>query len=109
MKKGILVIIAMIMFSMFLFGKSVGKSKSMRPVDMGLSVKWASYNLGASSPEDYGNYFAWGETAAIVKATPSQDCRSRNRRTDPASRNRCSHRHPHSHDTPRRKHSAGTS
>lgn len=31
-------------------------------VDLGLSVKWAKFNLGASSPEDYGDYFAWGET-----------------------------------------------
>ena len=30
-------------------------------VDLGLSVKWASCNVGASSPEDYGDYFAWGE------------------------------------------------
>ena len=32
------------------------------PVDLGLSVKWASCNVGANSPEDYGDYFAWGET-----------------------------------------------
>ena len=31
-------------------------------VDMGLSVKWASFNLGASKPEESGDYFAWGET-----------------------------------------------
>ncbi len=31
-------------------------------VDLGLSVKWASFNLGASAPEEYGDYFAWGET-----------------------------------------------
>lgn len=31
-------------------------------VDLGLSVKWATCNVGASSPEDYGDYFAWGET-----------------------------------------------
>lgn len=31
-------------------------------VDLGLSVKWASCNVGASSPEEYGDYFAWGET-----------------------------------------------
>jgi hypothetical protein len=31
-------------------------------VDLGLSVKWATYNIGASSPEEYGDYFAWGET-----------------------------------------------
>ncbi|MBQ9363643.1 MAG: hypothetical protein IJT97_09545, partial [Bacteroidaceae bacterium] len=31
-------------------------------VDLGLSVKWATMNVGASSPEEYGDYFAWGET-----------------------------------------------
>lgn len=31
-------------------------------VDLGLSVKWASCNIGASSPAGYGDYFAWGET-----------------------------------------------
>ena len=31
-------------------------------VDLGLSVKWATCNVGASSPTDYGSYFAWGET-----------------------------------------------
>lgn len=32
-------------------------------IDLGLSVKWASCNLGATKPEDYGNYYAWGETS----------------------------------------------
>ena len=31
-------------------------------VDLGLSVRWATCNVGASSPEDYGDYYAWGET-----------------------------------------------
>ena len=31
-------------------------------VDLGLSVRWASCNLGAISEEDYGDYYAWGET-----------------------------------------------
>ena len=31
-------------------------------VDLGLSVLWATMNVGATSPEDYGDYFAWGET-----------------------------------------------
>ena len=31
-------------------------------VDLGLSVCWAGWNVGASSPEGYGNYYAWGET-----------------------------------------------
>ncbi len=31
-------------------------------VDLGLSVKWATCNVGASTPGDYGDYYAWGET-----------------------------------------------
>ena len=31
-------------------------------VDLGLSVKWATCNVGANKPEDYGDYYAWGET-----------------------------------------------
>ena len=31
-------------------------------VDLGLSVKWASFNLGASVPGERGYYYAWGET-----------------------------------------------
>lgn len=30
-------------------------------VDLGLSVKWATCNLGASSPEEHGSYYSWGE------------------------------------------------
>lgn len=32
-------------------------------IDLGLSVKWATTNIGASSVTDYGDYFAWGEIA----------------------------------------------
>ena len=32
-------------------------------VDLGLSVKWATCNVGAETPEEYGDYFAWGETS----------------------------------------------
>ena len=32
------------------------------PLDLGLSVKWAQYNIGTSQPQGYGNYYAWGET-----------------------------------------------
>lgn len=33
-------------------------------VDLGLSVKWATCNVGASQPYEYGDYYAWGETTA---------------------------------------------
>ena len=34
-------------------------------VDLGLpsGLLWATCNVGATTPEDYGDYFAWGETA----------------------------------------------
>ena len=34
------------------------------PMDLGLpsGTKWASYNVGATKPEEYGGYYAWGET-----------------------------------------------
>ena len=44
---------------------------TMEYVDLGLSVKWATCNLGASKPSDYGHYYAWGET--MVKANYSWD------------------------------------
>lgn len=31
-------------------------------VDLGLSVNWATCNVGATKPEEYGDFFAWGET-----------------------------------------------
>ena len=31
-------------------------------VDLGLSVYWSSCNLGAETPEEYGDYYSWGET-----------------------------------------------
>lgn len=34
----------------------------MEYVDLGLSVMWATCNVGAKCPEEYGDYFAWGET-----------------------------------------------
>ena len=35
--------------------------KGVEAVDLGLSVKWANVNLGASSPWDIGYRFTWGE------------------------------------------------
>lgn len=33
-------------------------------IDLGLSVKWGSCNVGSTSPEEHGDYYAWGETTA---------------------------------------------
>ena len=39
-------------------------------IDLGLSVKWAPYNVGATKPEEYGGYYAWGETEEKEEYTP---------------------------------------
>ncbi len=40
-----------------------GTNNGQDYVDLGLSVKWATCNVGASSPSVYGDYYAWGETS----------------------------------------------
>ena len=42
---------------------------TMEYVDLGLSVKWATCNLGATKPSDYGHYYAWGETEPKAEYT----------------------------------------
>jgi len=47
-------------------GEIIIQEKQTGPVyeaiDLGLSVKWANMNVGATQPWEYGDYFAWGET-----------------------------------------------
>lgn len=58
------------MFDFFsrIFGGALSEaqesSDSHQAIDLGLpsGTKWASCNVGASKPEEYGDYFAWGET-----------------------------------------------
>jgi len=49
-------------------------------VDLGLpsGLKWATCNVGASSPEEYGVYFAWGDTTTN-KEYNSDECTSWNK------------------------------
>jgi len=44
-------------------------------VDLGLpsGLKWATCNVGASKPEEYGDYFAWGDTVPYYKPGHAQD------------------------------------
>lgn len=50
-------------------------------VDLGLSVKWATCNIGASSPGEYGEYFAWGETTPKSKYT-ERNCKTCKKKID---------------------------
>ncbi len=53
------------------YSPATGTSNGYGYVDLGLSVKWATCNVGATSPEEYGDYFAWGETS--TKETYTED------------------------------------
>lgn len=44
------------------YGNEVSFKADYQYVDLGLSVKWATCNVGANKPEEPGDYFAWGET-----------------------------------------------
>ena len=42
-------------------------------VDLGLSVKWASFNLGASTPTEYGGYYQWAGTTDVSDTSINLD------------------------------------
>lgn len=46
-----------------MLAQSSGMLNGHEYVDLGLSVKWATCNIGANSPEKSGTYYAWGETS----------------------------------------------
>lgn len=52
--------------------KGAGKIAGHEYVDLGLpsGLKWATCNVGANSPEEYGDYFAWGETEPYYSRDP---------------------------------------
>ena len=41
--------------------ESLAMSTTMEAVDMGLSVDWASCNVGAKTPTQYGGHYCWGD------------------------------------------------
>lgn len=42
-------------------------------VDLGLSVKWAEWNMGASSVTDRGGYYGWGDPTGELYSNSSSD------------------------------------
>lgn len=49
-----------LMVIVFAISSSI-KAQQMKAVDLGLSVKWASCNLGTSQPEGAGDFYTWGD------------------------------------------------
>lgn len=50
-----------------------GSNNGYQYIDLGLSVKWATFNVGATRPEEYGDYFAWGETEPYYETGYAQE------------------------------------
>ena len=48
-------------------------SAHYKMVDLGLSVKWANKDVGASHPEDTGLYFQWGSTIGYTADQAGKD------------------------------------
>lgn len=57
-----LIIYILTVLTVFACTEKIPDLNSQQSVDLGLSVEWAGWNIGASSPEECGDYFAWGET-----------------------------------------------
>lgn len=51
---------------------------TLNAVDLGLpsGILWATMNVGATAPQEYGQFFAWGETKGYSSANPPTDGRS---------------------------------
>ena len=66
--------ISIVAFFSILYGRKRGVRLDSKPVtkreaiDLGLpsGLLWATCNVGASNPQDYGLYFAWGETTGYT-------------------------------------------
>jgi hypothetical protein len=51
---------------------------AVEAIDLGLSVKWASFNVGASKPEEYGVLFGWADVTGNKTSTSNDDYPSAN-------------------------------
>lgn len=74
-------------FSPFSCSQPTGSVGGYGYVDLGLpsGTLWATCNVGATTPEDYGNYYAWGETTVKETYTSDNYTYSSNSATLPAS------------------------
>ena len=62
-------IVCLVVLAIILFGNKDKRQESPEAIDLGLSVKWALCNLGASGPDGNGSYFTWDE--AISAEVPA--------------------------------------
>ena len=51
----------------------IGEQSPYKAVDLGLSVKWATFNLGATAPTDKGGLYWWGDVTGENSEAPDLD------------------------------------
>lgn len=66
--KKVLPVLAFLLFESAVISALAQSEAGHEFVDLGLSVKWATCNIGADKPEDFGDYFAWGETSPYYES-----------------------------------------
>lgn len=69
MKKRLLLAVLLPIVMVAILASCGKKENGHEYVDLGLSVKWATCNVGADSPTEYGDYFAWGEVEPKAEYT----------------------------------------
>lgn len=57
----ILFVLISLYASVSVFAQKTEEIDGHKAVDLGLSVKWATCNIGANKPAEAGDYFSWGE------------------------------------------------
>ena len=67
-------VLALLCFSLFLACKKQEPEKAEtvvipEAVDLGLSVKWASFDVGATQPGEIGKYYSWGKSSPGSRIT----------------------------------------
>lgn len=79
--KRLLFIGVYLFFAFALFAQKTEISTS-QIVDLGLSVKWAGWNVGATSPEKYGKLYGWADPTGLKSSKNLNDYPSANPPTD---------------------------
>ena len=67
----------MLLLALSAIGKAVTPTKTVKKtingheyVEMGDGLKWATCNVGASKPEERGNYYTWGDASSTETSDP---------------------------------------
>lgn len=77
-----LLFIGVYFFFVFALSAQNNEISTSQIVDLGLSVKWAGWNVGATSPEKYGKLYGWADPTGLKSSDNLDDYPSANPPTD---------------------------